>query len=271
MENSTTLTSKSTTPVPRSKNSSITGAPTNTNNSTKTPKSGNFLSMLSTLEAQLDKDDLPDMKRISRNNILPRKDKKPEIIKKFIEKSLEPREVESASTKPNIEQSSLLSDMKSDVSSSNNTRTRRRREFNDSWDRVEMYLKKQKSLRDRKGSDRENPTKESEKKVLKVLEKIFDIFATGNFIDNLNGRKLFKIFLLSSLVLVVQLACSKKARVWMIHTLKIFTYVTGISFSAGTLFLLLWKLIRRKSKKFDEENYLVQSKTPKEAPKQTDL
>jgi len=55
MDNST----KSETPGPSSKKSSITGPPSNLN-TTKTPKSGNFLSMLSSLEAQLDKDDIPD-------------------------------------------------------------------------------------------------------------------------------------------------------------------------------------------------------------------
>ncbi len=91
-----------------------------------------------------------------------RKDKKPEIIKKFIEKSLEPREVEMNSTKPNIEQSLLLSDMKSDISSSNNMKSRKKKEFNESWDRVEFYLKKQKALRDKRVSDKDKDSQTKE-------------------------------------------------------------------------------------------------------------
>ena len=59
MDNST----KSDTPGPSSKKSSITGAPPNLNTA-KPQKSGNFLSMLSSLEAQLDKDDIPDSIRL---------------------------------------------------------------------------------------------------------------------------------------------------------------------------------------------------------------
>ncbi len=54
---------------------------------------------------------------------------------------------------------------------------------------------------------------------------------------------------------------------WFIQTLKIFIYVAGTSLSAGTLFLLLMKLKRTRSKKFDEESYIVQSKTPRDTPK----
>jgi len=115
--------------------------------------------------------------------------------------------------------------MKSDVSSSNNMKARRKKEFNESWDRVEFYLKKQKALREKKVSDKDSQTKETvgiscfsmskiflkqEKKMLEVLEKILHVLTTGSSLDCFNGKRLLQIFLLSNLVLGIQLAVSKK-------------------------------------------------------------
>lgn len=155
------------------------------------------------------------------------------------------------------------SDCKTEIISSNKAiddKPRLKIELSETWDKLELFASKRREkllMRQKNGAD--NAHKKIELKgSLQTLHNIVTIFSKGNIMNKLEDKTLLKVFLISSLILLVQATISKKTRLWCYHTFHILMYITGFALSTGSLGLLLIKL-RKKHREWKESQQSSQS------------
>jgi len=111
--------------------------------------------------------------------------------------------------------------------------------ISETWDKIELYAqKKREKLALGKEEGEIKPLKGS----LQILQHINGLLSKDAILSKFDDSKLVKMFIVSTLVLVLQLSLSKKTRYVCYNMLNILMYVTGFTLSAGTLAIFILKL-----------------------------
>lgn len=162
--------------------------------------------------------------------------------------------------------SPLLSDKLSiqSTDSSSIPKQTERVQVSETWDNLDLYFK---ILESKKLKESKKGGKKPTSLPLKIIQFITNL-KKGDPFSFISDTAVLKVFLVSSLMLFLQLKYSKKARVWLFYTLNIILYLLGLTLSAGTLTLLALKIksnTKKSQKKKSLENENSQPK-PSEQP-----
>eukprot|EP01017_Pseudomicrothorax_dubius_P029773 TRINITY_DN3654_c0_g1_i1.p1 TRINITY_DN3654_c0_g1~~TRINITY_DN3654_c0_g1_i1.p1 ORF type:complete len:423 (+),score=109.69 TRINITY_DN3654_c0_g1_i1:47-1315(+) len=118
----------------------------------------------------------------------------------------------------------------------------------ENWDKLHIYnrLRSEKQLRVPVKTEQKERAPQNAKMVgpLRILQQVVELQSKLN-IRSIDSGKVLKTFAISSLILVSQLALSKRVRGWFKQTLILLAYIVAITFSSTSIGLLALKYIRR--------------------------
>jgi len=134
--------------------------------------------------------------------------------------------------------------------------------ISETWDKLELFAKmrREKLLKQKLLERTSGPLKLEFKGPIQKLQNLALLLNKDALLNKLEGPKLTKIFLISTVALLLQFSLSKKTRYWCFNTIHILLYITGFTVSTGSMAVLTLKM-RASYKQWKEKkkNEIVQA------------
>jgi hypothetical protein len=114
-------------------------------------------------------------------------------------------------------------------------------QISDQWDKLETFARKK-----REKLQQPQPTaKRPEFTPFQILQDLKSMLSKEAILGKLDSQKLLKIFLVSSLLLLIQFSLSKRTRYWLYNTFHILLYIAGFLLSTGSLGIVAMKFFNQ--------------------------
>jgi hypothetical protein len=134
--------------------------------------------------------------------------------------------------------------------------------ISETWDKLELFAKmrREKLIKQKLLEKHSGPLKMEFKGPLQKLQNLSLLLNKDALISKLEGPKLTKIFLISTIALLLQFSLSKRTRLWCYNTVHILLYITGFTVSTGSMAMLGLKMqTSYKQWKEKKKNEIVQA------------
>jgi len=134
--------------------------------------------------------------------------------------------------------------------------------ISETWDKLELFAKmrREKLLKQKLLDKHSGPLKMEFKGPLQKLQNLALLLNKDALINKLEGPKLTKMFLISTLALLLQFSLSKRTRYWCFNTIHILLYIAGFTVSTGSMAMLALKMqTSYKQWKEKKKNEIVQA------------
>jgi len=134
--------------------------------------------------------------------------------------------------------------------------------ISETWDKLELFAKmrREKLLKQKLLEKTSGPLKLEFKGPIQKLQNLALLLNKDALLNRLQGPKLTKIFLISTIALLLQFSLSKKTRYWCFNTIHILLYITGFTVSTGSMAVLALKMqANYKQWKEKKKNEIVQA------------
>jgi len=162
---------------------------------------------------------------------------------------------------PRIEKR-FLHDSETDLATTVMKKAGQKVKISETWDKLELFAKmrREKLLKQKLFEKHSGPLKLEFKGPLQKLQNLALILNKDALLNKLEGPKLTKVFLISTLALLLQFSLSKKTRYWCFNTIHILLYITGFTVSTGSMAVLMMKMqTSYKQWKEKKKNEIVQA------------